>query len=59
MKASKLSGIEFKIMVTRMLKEFSENYKKLSGNCKSMKKQIETLSKNQEEMNNTIWEIKF
>ena len=31
-KASNLSDIEFKVMVIRMLKELSENYKDLSGN---------------------------
>ena len=46
-KASNLSDIEFKVMVIRMLKELSENYKKLSGTYISMKKDIETLNKNQ------------
>ena len=32
MDASKLSYIELKRMVTRMLKELRENYKELSGN---------------------------
>ena len=43
--ASNLSDTEFKIMIIRMLKELSENYKelygsykKLTGNCISMKK---------------------
>ena len=34
---SKLSGIEFKWMVIRMLKELSDNYKELSGNYNNMK----------------------
>ena len=45
MEASNLSDMEFKVMVIRMLKELSENYKelygsykKLTGNCISMKK---------------------
>ena len=36
--ASSSSDIEFKIMVICMLKEFSENYKELSGNYISIKK---------------------
>ena len=41
-----------------MLKELADNYKKLSGNYISMKKKIETITKNQEEMNDKISEIK-
>ena len=37
-KASNLSDIEFKVMVIRTLKELSTNYKELSGNYISMKK---------------------
>ena len=37
-----------------MLKELSENYKKLSGNHINMKKDIETKNKNQVELRNTI-----
>ena len=55
---SKLSDIEFKRMVVRMLKELTDNYKELSGNYNSMKKEIETINKNQEEMKNTIYEMK-
>ena len=40
--ASNLSDIEFKRMFIRMLKELSNNYKELSGNYHSMKKEIET-----------------
>ena len=58
MEASKLSDIEFKRMVIRMLEEFSDNYKELSGNYNSMKKEIESINKNQEEMKNTNPEIK-
>ena len=58
MEVSKLSDIEFKIMVIRMLKELTENYKELSENYNSMKKEIETTNKNQEEMKDTISEIK-
>ena len=57
MEASKLSDIEFKRMVIRMLKELTGNYKKLSGNYNNMKKEIETTSKNWEEIKNTISEI--
>ena len=35
-----------------------DKYKKPSGNYNSMKKEIETTNKNQEEMNNKISEIK-
>ena len=38
MVARKLSDIEFKRMVIRMLKELTHNYKELSKNYKSMKK---------------------
>ena len=58
MEASKLSDIEFKRMVIRMLKKLTDNYKELSENYNSMKKEIETINKNQEEMRNTISEIK-
>ena len=46
MEASKLSNIEFKIMVIRMLKELTDNYKELSEKYNSMKKEIETINKN-------------
>ena len=46
MEASKLSDVEFKRMVIRMLKELSDNYKDLSGNYNRMKKGIETINKN-------------
>ena len=59
MEASKLSDVEFKRMVIRMLKELSDNYKDLSGNYNRMKKGIETINKNQEEMKNIISEIKI
>ena len=49
--ASILSHLEFKVMVIRMCMELSENYI-------SMKKEIETIYKNQEEMNSKITEIK-
>ena len=45
MEVSKLSDIEFKIMVIRMLKELTDNYKGLSENYNSMKKEIETINK--------------
>ena len=45
--ASNLSEIECKVMVTRMLNELSENYKELSGNYISMKKDKETMNKSQ------------
>ena len=58
MEASKLSDIEFKRMVIRMLNELTDNYKELSENYNSMKTKIETINKNQEKMRNTISEIK-
>ena len=58
MEGNKLSDIEFKLMVIKMLKELTENYKELSENYISMEKEIETINKNHEEMNNKISEIK-
>ena len=62
--ASQLSDTEFKAMVIRKLTELSElkeNYQKLQGNYNeltanyiNMKKEIETINKSQEEMQNTI-----
>ena len=52
MEVTKLSDIEFKIMLIKMLKELTNNYKELSENYISMKKEIETINKNQEERNN-------
>ena len=53
--------MEFKILVIRILNELSENYKELQGNYKeltvnhiSMKKDIETINKSQEDMKNAI-----
>ena len=57
MAASKLSGMEFKRIVIRMIKKVTYNYMELSGNNNSMKKEIETINKNQEEMKNTNSEI--
>ena len=57
MEARKLSDIEFKRMVIRMLKELTDNYRKLSENYNNMGKETETINKNQEEMKNTISEI--
>ena len=41
MEVTKLSDTEFKIMVIRMLKKLTDNYKDLSENYISMKKEIE------------------
>ena len=38
MEVTKLSDIEFKIMVIRVIKELTDNYKELSENYNSMKK---------------------
>ena len=56
MEASKLSDIEFKTIVIRMLKELTDNYKELNKNYNSVKTDIETINKNQEAMKNTISE---
>ena len=52
MEVSKLSDIEFKIMVIKMLGELTDNYRELSENYISMKKEIEPINKNEEEMKN-------
>ena len=62
--ASQLSDNEFQALVIRKLTELSElkeNYQKLQGNYNeltandiNMKKEIETINKSQEEMQNTI-----
>ena len=57
--ASNLSDIEFKVIIIRMLKELSENYKELSGNYIRMKKDIKSMNKNQEEVKDTITEMKY
>ena len=63
--AGQLSDTEFKAMVIRKLNELTENYQKLQGkyneltaNYINMKKEIETINKGQEEMKNTISELK-
>ena len=48
MEVTKLSDIEFKIMVIKMLQELTDKYKELSKNYIGMKKEIETINKNQE-----------
>ena len=45
-------------MITRILKELSDNYKELSGNYISMKKDIKTMNENKEEMKNIVQAIK-
>lgn len=45
-------------MVLRMLKELREKYKELSGNCKSMRNGIGTISKNQLHMKYTTSDSK-
>ena len=57
MEVSKLSDIEFKIMVIMMIKELTDNCKEMSENYNTMKNEIETTNRNQEEMNNKISEI--
>ena len=63
--ASQQSDIEFKELVIRKLTVITENYQKLQGNYNeltanyiNMKKEIETINKGQEEMKNTISELK-
>ena len=58
MEVTKLSDMEFKIMVIKMFKELTHNYKELSENYISMEKEIETINKNQEEMKNKMTERK-
>ena len=58
MEVTKLSDIEFKIVVINMLKELTDNYKEMRENYNSMEKEIQTINKNQEEMKNTISEMK-
>ena len=64
MEASQLPDIQFKSMVIRKLKELAENYQKIQGsyeehtaNYISMKYDIETLNKSQEEVKNTFSEL--
>ena len=54
MEISKLSDIEFKIIIITMLKQLIDKYKELSKNYNSMKNEIKTINKNQEEMSNKI-----
>ena len=66
--ANQISDTEFKAMVIRKLtklSELKENYQKLQGNYNeltanyiNMKKEIETINKGQEEMQNTISELR-
>ena len=60
-----LSDIEFKELVIRKLHEVTQTYQKLQGNYNAltenyinMKKEIGTINKGQEEMKNTISELK-
>ena len=56
MEARKLSDTEFKTMIIRMLQELTDNSKELSEEYNCMKKEIETINKNQDKMKNTISE---
>ena len=66
--ATQVSDTEFKAMVIRKLTELTElteNYKKLQGNYNelttnyiNMKRKTEMINKDQEEMKNTISELK-
>ena len=58
MEASKLSDIELKRMVIRMLKELTENYNELSENYNRLRNKMDSINKSQEEIKNTISEIK-
>ena len=57
MEVSQLSDVEFNIVIIKLLKELTDNYKELSENYIHHNKEIETI-KNQEEINNKISEIK-
>ena len=59
--ASELSDTKFKAMVIRKLNDLTENYQKLQGNYNeltanyiNMKKEIETINKGQDKMQNTF-----
>ena len=54
MEITKLSDKEFKLMVIKMLKELTDNYRELNENYNSMKKEIEIINANQEEMNHKL-----
>ena len=60
--ASQLSNTEFKAMVIKKLNELTAklqgNYEELTENCINIKKDIETMIKGQEEMKNTISDLK-
>ena len=56
MKASNLPDAKFTTPLIRMLKKLSENFNK---EIVSIKKDIETIFKNQSEMKNTITEMKI
>ena len=63
--ASQLSDIELKALVIRKLNKLTENCQKLQGNYNelhanyiNMKNETETINKGQEEMKNTIFELK-
>ena len=59
MEVNKLSDIEFKRMDIKILKELTDNYKKLRETYNSVKKEIETINKKkQKEINNKNLEIK-
>ena len=45
MEVNKLSDIEFKRMDIKILKELTDNYKKLRETYNSVKKEIETINK--------------
>ena len=52
MAVTKLSDTVFKITAIKVLRELTDNYKELSENYISMKKEIEPINKNEEEMKN-------
>ena len=63
--ASQLSDTEFKALVIRKLNELTENYQKLQTNYNeltanyiNMKDETETINNGQEEMKDTISELK-
>ena len=58
MEVTTVSDIEFKIMVIKMFKELTDNYKELSEKYISMKKEIETINKKHEKNKQKILEIK-
>lgn len=57
MEVSNLPDIVFRVIVRKIPKKLSENYKELSGKYISTKKTIEIMNKNQLEMKHILFNI--